>query len=104
MPTMTRSARNAARPAHGTARLGLTINGTSYGLRRVPSDASIAAGAWAIRKADGTTYHVAITPHGPTCDCPDWTFHRDGIDPDGCKHIKAMVAVGLVAATKQGRF
>jgi hypothetical protein len=29
------------------------------------------------------------------CDCPDFAFHRDGIDADGCKHNEAMVAVGL---------
>jgi hypothetical protein len=45
-------------------------------------------------------YVVAETPDGAVCDCPDFTFHREGIDPDGCKHIKAMVAVGLIAGRK----
>ena len=55
---------------------------------------SAALRAFRLRKEDGTVYHIAVTEHGPTCDCPDWTFHRDGIDPAGCKHIKALNAVG----------
>jgi hypothetical protein len=43
-----------------------------------------------------TRYVVAETPDGPVCDCPDFTYHRDGVDADGCKHIKALVAVGLI--------
>jgi hypothetical protein len=85
------------RPAHGVCRLTITINGTNYGLRRIPADPSIALRAWRLRKADGTTYNIAVTPHGPECDCPDFAFHRDGIDPDGCKHINALNAVGLLA-------
>jgi hypothetical protein len=74
----------------------LVINGTSYTIRRIPCDPGAALGAFRLRKVDGTTYVVAATDSGLVCDCPDFTFHRDGIDPDGCKHIKAMVAVGLL--------
>jgi len=95
--TATRRDRKIIRPAHGVARLTLHINGTSYALRRIPADPSIALKAFRLRKADGTAYYVAATEHGPVCDCPDFTFHRDGIDPAGCKHIRALAAVGLMS-------
>jgi hypothetical protein len=100
MSTMTGSRqgvnRKPARPPHGLARLMLVINGTSYTIRTIPCDASAALKAYRLRKVDGTTYNVATTVFGAVCDCADFTFHRDGIDPDGCKHIKAMIAVGLI--------
>jgi hypothetical protein len=73
---------------HGSARLTLFINGDPYGLRPVASDWH--AAAFALRKADGTVYHVAADEHGPQCDCPDATF-RDR----KCKHLGALAAVGL---------
>ncbi len=94
--TMNKPRTRKIEPAHGTARLTLTINGTSYTLRRIPCDPSAALRAWRLKKNDGTHYNVAATEHGPCCDCPDFTFHRDGIDPAGCKHVKALAAVGLM--------
>jgi hypothetical protein len=93
--TMTVPRTRRIRPAHGVARLTLHVNG-AYALRRIPCDPDAALEAWRLRKDDGTTYHVARTGFGPTCDCPDWTFHRDGLDPGGCKHIKALIATGLM--------
>ena len=52
--------------------------------------------AFRLRKFDGTEYDIAQTREGITCDCPDFTFNRDGIDPEGCKHVKALVACGLI--------
>ena len=72
----------------------LSINGTAYAVR---PNAGAAVRAFRLRKSDGTVYDVARTEHGLTCDCPDYMFHRDGIDPAGCKHIKAMVACGLLS-------
>jgi hypothetical protein len=99
MATMTTTRRNRQPigPAHGVARLMLAISGTTYTLRRIPCDPRAALRAYRLRKADGTTYYVARTEFGMTCDCPDFEFHRDGIDSEGCKHIKALVAVGLMA-------
>src|SRR5687768_13263759 len=66
------------RPAHGTARLTLAINGQSYGVRPIAAEAFSAHGrAYRLRKADGTVYDVAETPHGSVCDCGDFIFHRD---------------------------
>jgi hypothetical protein len=89
--------RKAARPAHGTCRLTLHINGTAYAVRPMACDPAAASRSFRLRKADGTACHLGATTHGPDCDCPDFTFHRDGIDPAGCKHIKALAAVGLLA-------
>ena len=74
-------------PAHGVARLTLHINGIAYAVRPIACDPAAALKAIRLRKADGTIYHIALTEHGPICDCPDFTFSREGIDPAGCKHI-----------------
>ena len=44
----------------------------------------------------GVIFDVAETVHGAVCDCPDLVFRRDGLDPRGCLHIRAMRAVGLL--------
>jgi hypothetical protein len=82
--------------------LVLTINGTNYSVRPVLADSSIALKAFRLRKEDGTIYDVALTAHGLECDCPNFLFRRDGLDPSGCKHVKALVACGLLDA-KGGR-
>src|SRR5829696_1726580 len=89
--------RKPARPTHGLCGLVLLINGTRYGVRPLPTDGfeDIRAFRLVKRSAKGEVYDVAETIHGHTCDCPDFTFNRDGRDPSGCKHIKAAVACGL---------
>ena len=52
--------------------------------------------AFRLKKGDGTIYDVAATAHGVTCDCPDYLFNRQDKDVNGCKHIKAMKACGLL--------
>ena len=76
-----------------TCRLTLSIRGTDYALRPVPSEDGR---AWRLRKPDGTTYDVAETRWGPVCDCPDATWRREGLDPAGCKHVRALRALGLI--------
>ena len=102
MSTMTaprrRVNRKPARPTHGTYRLTLHINGVAYAVRPLPCDPDAATRSYRLRKDDGTSYNVARTSHGLACDCPDFTFHREGLDPAGCKHIKALAASGLMAA------
>ena len=95
MATVARKPR-AVKPAHGVARLSLTINGTTYGVKPTHPDPAAASRAFRLRQPDGTVYDVVETVHGHTCDCPDWEFNREGRDPAGCKHIKALVTVGLL--------
>ena len=88
MSTMTATRRpvnrKPVRPAHGTCRLVLVINGVHYTLRRIPTDPSAALRAWRLRRRPtGRTTTSAMTEHGPVCDCPDFVFHRDGLDPAG---------------------
>jgi hypothetical protein len=77
-------------------RLILTIRETDYAVRPLACDPPIAARAFQLRKPDGTFYDVAQTPFGSTCDCPDFVYRRDGLDPLGCKHVRALRAYGLI--------
>src|SRR5215213_7240330 len=89
--------RKPARSAHGTCGLTLTINGTAYRMRPLGSDTAFGTiRAFRLTKQDGITYDVAQTIEGNTCDCPDHVFHRDGLDPAGCKHLKALRACGVL--------
>ncbi len=95
--------RKSVRPAHGVARLTLHINGVAYNVRPVACDPVAALTAVRLRKSDGTIYHIVLPPDGhPVCDCADYTFHRDGIDPSGCKHVRALTVVGMLPARKGG--
>jgi hypothetical protein len=81
-----------ARPSH----LFLRIHQTFYEVQALACDPIVAKKAFRLNKSDGTLYDVAQTRHGLECDCPDFIFRRDGIDPTGCKHVKALVAEGLI--------
>jgi hypothetical protein len=81
------------------SRLFLLINRTIYRVRPLRGDPATAARAFRLNKPDGTLYDVAQTVFGPTCDCPDFIFRRDGLDPAGCKHVKALVAEGLIESS-----
>ena len=83
----------------GRCRLTLTINGRHYAVRPIASQADDVSRAFRLSRK-GDVYDVALTVHGPTCDCPDFIFRRDGIDPAGCKHVKALVAQGLLDAAE----
>lgn len=54
--------------------------------------------AWRLAKrgADGAVYDVAERIDGAECTCPDYEVRRRGLDPSGCKHVKALRAVGLI--------
>jgi len=95
MNTNTRT-RKPTRPTQGTCRLSLTINGVAYAVRPVPCDPTAAQRCWSLRKSDGTIYHASLQSWGAECDCPDFVFRRDGLDPAGCKHLKALRALGIV--------
>jgi hypothetical protein len=89
--------RQPAGPTQCKCRLTLTVNGTPYNVRPVPADSFGARFAFRLKKLDGTIYDVVATIHGHECDCADFVFARDGVDPAGCKHIKALVACGLLS-------
>jgi hypothetical protein len=88
--------RTRRKPAHGVARLTLFINGTPYNVRPLPIAGTAALALFQLRKSDGARYIVASTENGVECDCPDHIFNRAGLDPAGCKHVKSLVAVGLI--------
>jgi hypothetical protein len=101
VPARTRPAKAArvAKPAHGTCALILSINGVRYRVRPLDCAGFGAVRAFRLAKqaADGAVYDLAIFLDGRAeCDCPDFTFHRAGNDPAGCKHVKAARACGLI--------
>ena len=77
-------------------RLDLTIGRTTYAIVPLPQAPLPGSRAFRLTKGDGTMYDVAQTEFGPQCDCPDYIFRRDGLDPEGCKHIRALVGSGLI--------
>lgn len=89
--------RRRVRPARGTCRVVVAINGVEYVARPLPSRHA-AQRVFRLRKADGSSYHVSQHAYGLECDCPDFIFHRDGLDPTGCKHIKALAACGMIVS------
>jgi hypothetical protein len=90
------------RPADGlpaqASRLVLTIDRTAYAMFALPRALDHARRAYRLIKGDGAVYDLSETRYGPSCDCPDYIFRRDGLDPSGCKHIKALVRHGLIAS------
>ena len=84
-------------------RLDLTIDRTTYALERVACHPSIGPRAYRLTKGDGVAYDVAQTSFGLQCDCPDFIFRRDGIDPDGCKHVRALIDSGLIDGPRPAR-
>ena len=88
--------RRRVKVPHGVCRLALTINNTTYAVIPNRGASELASRAFRLKKADGTIYDVAATPHGVTCDCPDYLFNRQDKDVAGCKHVKAMKACGLL--------
>jgi len=98
MPILSRARRSETAGRKGSSRLLLVIDQTVYSVLPLDCDSWAATRAFRLNKVDGTLYDVAQTRYGPQCDCPDFIFRRDGIDPTGCKHVKALVAQGLLEA------
>jgi hypothetical protein len=93
-------ARRAER-AEGPPRLFLSIRDHWYQVEALevePRDR-----AYRLSKDDGRRYDVMESAYGPTCDCPDFIFRRDGIDPKGCKHVRALRLYGLVSPEPAAR-
>src|SRR3954447_7403286 len=79
----------------GRCRLTLTINGLHYAVRPIVSQDDAVSRAFRLSRNEDV-FDVARTVHGVVCDCYDFIFRRDGLDPRGCLHIRAMLAVGLL--------
>jgi hypothetical protein len=83
----------------GRCRLTLTINGVHFSVRPIKTEDADVKRAFRLRKQplkSNVIFDVAETVHGAICDCPDFVFRRDGLDPRGCLHVRAMKAVGLI--------
>jgi hypothetical protein len=93
--TKPRPRRRTDRPA-GSPRMFLTIRDRLYEMRQVACDPHVGSRAFRLLSDSGDLYHVVQHDHGPTCDCPDFIFRRDGLDPDGCKHVRALVELRLI--------
>jgi hypothetical protein len=87
----------APAPVTGRCSLRLRINGTTYAVRPIPAGFA-ATRAFRLTKPGGETHDVSQLVYGHECTCGDFVFRRDGIDPGGCKHVKAAVACGLLDA------
>jgi hypothetical protein len=84
----------------GRCRLTLTINGVHVSVRPIQSEDDPIRRAFRLQRIplrSGVIFDVAETVQGSTCDCPDFVFRREGLDPHGCLHIRAMRTVGLLA-------
>lgn len=79
-----------------SSQLFLRIRETLYGVNPLPCHPEVAGKAFQLYKDDGTRYDVVRTPHGVACDCPDFVYRRAGLDPAGCKHVRALVRQGLL--------
>jgi hypothetical protein len=87
---------------HGTCRLTLKIGGTEYRLRPMPAPEGFKV-VWTLKKLDphGPVVHYSVAlPKGEPagCTCPDHE-QRGSI----CKHIMALVALGLLPRPKAAR-
>jgi hypothetical protein len=97
MRVLTKRSPRAAKPGRTRwSHLFLTIRETVYLVDRIACDPATETRAFRLSKGDGTLYDVAQTIFGPQCDCPDFVYRRDGLDPDGCKHVRALVDHGLI--------
>lgn len=91
-------------PVTGTCRLILTItvetdghpNTTCYSLLKLDPHPQVGHPAWRLTKETSEHYDVILTPHGAECSCADWTYRRNHKDALGCKHVRALRAVGLL--------
>ena len=83
----------------GRCRLILEINGRRYGVRPLQGELGPPGVvlAWRLARVGAAArYVVAETLEGPTCSCQDMRFRRHGRDRIGCKHIRALKALGLL--------
>jgi hypothetical protein len=80
---------------HGHARLELVINGQSFRVRPTQVGTLGEFRSWRLREVSGATHIVSQELDGfTTCTCMDFVARRN---PEShCKHILALLAVGLL--------
>jgi SWIM zinc finger len=97
-PCARRDQAPAAPVRHGKCGLHLSIGGTRYRLQPITPPPGFKA-VWTLRKiaADqSATYQVAVEKgQQPGCTCPDHEFNGAV-----CKHIGALMALGLIPGRK----
>lgn len=89
------------RKADLTVSLCIAIDHQAYAITPIRAEDPDIIRAFRLEKkgGDSATYDVAEHAlHGLRCDCADWTFRRDGLDPNGCNHVIACVRMGLLEA------
>jgi hypothetical protein len=86
---------------HGTVRLRIHINGCEYALKRLPASFAAGARVWMLRKRRGeragVAYCVARSKGEISCTFPDCS--QTGAL---CKHIRALIATGLISGRRLG--
>lgn len=92
-----RSTTPARPPGAGrdVCRLTLTIRDDAYSVRPARPLPEGVWGAWRLGGPDGKAYLITDGDAGAECDCPDFRFRHGGRD-GGCKHVRALRAVGLL--------
>lgn len=96
MATCIRPCARRRRRGERVSRLLLAIEETPCVLSAIEGDPDTAGRAFRLQKADGAHDDVVETRSGAASDCPDFLFCPEGIDPRGYKHVRALVASGLV--------
>ncbi len=91
--------RHGRSPRHGTCKLRVFINSDEYSLKRQPAPQP-SVRVWALRKLTGDRAGAAYTVRRAagriTCSCPDFANNNFA-----CKHVKALVALGLLSGRKR---
>jgi hypothetical protein len=84
-------------PAPVSASLSLTIGDKSYGLAilTAPDGSPVYRLDYRDKVYDVSPDGASLA--GATCDCPDFTYRRAGLDSLGCRHIRALRECRLLA-------
>jgi hypothetical protein len=108
MSTLT-APRRPAKPARLEATLALAISHQVYAVTPIRGiqDPEVLKAFRLEKKSDpDAVYDVALTVHGLECTCPDFEARHRGLPTQGCKHVQALVGLGLLerpaAATPMG--
>jgi len=77
--------------------LALAVDHQTYSITPIPVQDDEVWHAWRLEKSSDRTTHYNVSEgnYGATCDCPDQTMRHEGIDNVGCKHIRALRAMGM---------